>query len=60
MPELPDLNVFSHNLTKLFAGKKIYGIEIYYPGKLNASTEIFTRSYPLKSESRWEGIEFYF
>jgi formamidopyrimidine-DNA glycosylase len=44
MPELPDLNVFSHNLTKLFSGKKIYGIEIYYPGKLNASTADIKKS----------------
>jgi formamidopyrimidine-DNA glycosylase len=35
MPELPDLQVFSHNLTKLFKGKKIEKIEIKVAQKLN-------------------------
>jgi len=36
MPELPDLQVFSHNLTKLFKGKKLEKIEIKVAQKLNA------------------------
>ncbi len=39
MPELPDLNVFSRNLNKLFAGRKLNSVEIYYTKKLNASPE---------------------
>ncbi|MCO5946029.1 DNA-formamidopyrimidine glycosylase family protein [Mucilaginibacter flavidus] len=35
MPELPDLQVFSHNLTKLFKGKKLEKIEIKVAQKLN-------------------------
>src|SRR5882757_7907716 len=35
MPELPDLQVFSHNLTKLFKGKKLEKIDIKEAQKLN-------------------------
>ncbi|MEO6978327.1 MAG: DNA-formamidopyrimidine glycosylase family protein [Mucilaginibacter sp.] len=35
MPELPDLQVFSRNLTKLFKGKKLEKIEIKVAQKLN-------------------------
>ncbi|MDP9081096.1 MAG: Fpg/Nei family DNA glycosylase [Bacteroidota bacterium] len=35
MPELPDLQVFSHNLTKLFKGKKLEKIEVKVAQKLN-------------------------
>jgi formamidopyrimidine-DNA glycosylase len=35
MPELPDLQVFSRNLTKLFKGKKLEKIEIKVVQKLN-------------------------
>ncbi|MDB4920112.1 DNA-formamidopyrimidine glycosylase family protein [Mucilaginibacter sp.] len=35
MPELPDLQVFSHNLTKLFKGKKLEKIDIKVAQKLN-------------------------
>jgi len=37
MPELPDLQVFSRNLTKLFKGKKLKKIEIKAAQKLNVS-----------------------
>ncbi len=37
MPELPDLNVFSRNLTKLLSGKKVEVVEIYYQAKTDAS-----------------------
>jgi len=35
MPELPDLQVFSHNLTRLFKSKKLEKIEIKVAQKLN-------------------------
>ncbi|MCR8560240.1 Fpg/Nei family DNA glycosylase [Mucilaginibacter sp. BJC16-A38] len=35
MPELPDLQVFSHNLTKLFKGKQLEKIEFKVAQKLN-------------------------
>lgn len=35
MPELPDLQVFSHNLTKLFKGKTLDKIDIKVAQKLN-------------------------
>jgi len=35
MPELPDLQVFSHNLTKLFKGKTLEKIEIKVAQKVN-------------------------
>jgi len=37
MPELPDLQVFSHNLTKLFKGKTLDKIDIKVTQKLNVS-----------------------
>lgn len=37
MPELPDLQVFSHNLTKLFKGKTLEKIDIKVAQKLNVS-----------------------
>ncbi|MES2112955.1 MAG: DNA-formamidopyrimidine glycosylase family protein [Bacteroidota bacterium] len=37
MPELPDLQVFSHNLTKLFKDKKLENIDIKVAQKLNVS-----------------------
>ena len=37
MPELPDLQVFSRNLTKLFKGKKLEKIEIKVAQKLNVT-----------------------
>ena len=36
MPELPDLQVFSHNLTKLFKGRRLEKIEFKVAQKLNA------------------------
>jgi formamidopyrimidine-DNA glycosylase len=35
MPELPDLQAFSYNLTKIFKGKKLYKIEVIVSKKLN-------------------------
>ncbi|MGN6397927.1 MAG: Fpg/Nei family DNA glycosylase [Mucilaginibacter sp.] len=37
MPELPDLQVFSHNLTKLFKGKILEKIDIKVAQKLNVA-----------------------
>jgi formamidopyrimidine-DNA glycosylase len=41
MPELPDLQVFSRNLTKLFAGKKLKKVEIPYTKKLKIPAKKF-------------------
>src|SRR5215213_8804965 len=37
MPELPDLEVFSHNLTKKLAGKKVEKIKVINKSKLKLS-----------------------
>ncbi len=37
MPELPDLQVFAHNLNKLFKGKTLERIEVPHAKKLNVS-----------------------
>jgi len=37
MPELPDLQVFSHNLTKALKGKKVKSVEVHNAKKLNVS-----------------------
>jgi len=37
MPELPDLQVFSHNLTKIFKGKKLEKINVKVASKLKVS-----------------------
>src|ERR1043165_4748727 len=37
MPELPDLQVFSRNLTKLLKGKKVSTVKVYESKKLNVS-----------------------
>ncbi|WP_431200362.1 DNA-formamidopyrimidine glycosylase family protein [Mucilaginibacter sp. P19] len=37
MPELPDLQAFSHNLQKILAGKTVKKIEVPNPKKLNVS-----------------------
>ncbi|ASZ12302.1 Fpg/Nei family DNA glycosylase [Chitinophaga pendula] len=39
MPELPDLQVFSHNLQKLVKGKKISGVQVVKAKKLNVSAK---------------------
>lgn len=39
MPELPDLEVFSHNLDKALAGKKVTEVEIKNARKLNATAK---------------------
>lgn len=36
MPELPDLQVFSHNLTKIFKGRKLEKIDVKVASKLKA------------------------
>ncbi|SFN21307.1 formamidopyrimidine-DNA glycosylase [Chitinophaga sp. YR627] len=42
MPELPDLQVISKNLNKIFANKKVDKISIFKDKRLNASVEEFT------------------
>ena len=37
MPELPDLEVFSHNLHKKLAGKKIKKVTVLQTKKLNVA-----------------------
>ncbi|MDB4924422.1 DNA-formamidopyrimidine glycosylase family protein [Mucilaginibacter sp.] len=37
MPELPDLQAFSHNLTNIFHGKKLDKVEVIVDRKLNVS-----------------------
>jgi formamidopyrimidine-DNA glycosylase len=39
MPELPDLQVFSRNLIKLFKGKKLQKIYVLYSDKLNVTVK---------------------
>jgi formamidopyrimidine-DNA glycosylase len=39
MPELPDLQVFSKNLTKLFKDKKLEKVNVKVAGKLNVATK---------------------
>jgi len=39
MPELPDLEVFSHNLNKALAGKKVSEVEIKNARKLNTDSK---------------------
>src|ERR1700744_240835 len=39
MPELPDLQAFSHNLTKMLKGKKIKDIDVAVFSKLNVSVK---------------------
>lgn len=43
MPELPDLEVFSENLTKLLKGKKIETIEVTQKKNLNVSPALLTK-----------------
>ncbi len=44
MPELPDIQVFSQNLTKLFVGKKLLKIKVINGNKLKDSPkELSTR-----------------
>ena len=40
MPELPDLQVFSANLTKAIAGKKVAKLSVPVPDKLNVSVAV--------------------
>ena len=44
MPELPDLQVFSHNLQRKLSGKKLARIEIPVTKKLKASTASFKKA----------------
>lgn len=44
MPELPDLNVFSHNLSKILHGKTIKQLTITSNKKLNASNTVFKKA----------------
>lgn len=62
MPELPDLQVFSHNLTKKLHGKTIKQVIITSNKKLNASNAEFKKALEgekIKSVSR-VGKELYF
>lgn len=44
MPELPDLQVFSRNLNKQFAGKTLMKISVFKTTKVNASESDFKKS----------------
>jgi len=44
MPELPDLEVFSHNLTKVLKAKKLGKVNVVQAKKLNVSAEEFTHA----------------
>lgn len=44
MPELPDLQVFSKNLTKTFVGKTVKKVSVPNPKKLNVSVSQLKRS----------------
>lgn len=62
MPELPDLNVFSHNLTKMLHGKTIKQVTINSSKTLNASNAEFKKALEgqkIKSVER-VGKELYF
>lgn len=43
MPELPDLQVFSSNLTRLLRGKKISKINLPVKGRVNVSTPVLKK-----------------
>jgi formamidopyrimidine-DNA glycosylase len=62
MPELPDLQAFSKNLTKLIAGKKVAQVRIPYTKKLKKPAKEFSKKLEgrkVKSVVR-EGKELYF
>jgi formamidopyrimidine-DNA glycosylase len=62
MPELPDLEVFSHNLQKKLAGKKLKELRIKNTGKIRTSAANFKKTLEnqtLKKVYR-EGKELYF
>lgn len=62
MPELPDLQAFSKNLTKLLKGKKVAVVKLPYPKKTEASEKDFQRlltGTKLKQVRR-QGKELYF
>lgn len=42
MPELPDLQAFSHNLTKVLKGRKLLKLHVVQPKKLNVSADELT------------------
>jgi formamidopyrimidine-DNA glycosylase len=44
MPELPDIEVFTRNLDKIYAGKKLQQIKIINAQKLNNSQAAFTKA----------------
>ncbi|HEX6915942.1 MAG TPA: DNA-formamidopyrimidine glycosylase family protein [Chitinophagaceae bacterium] len=44
MPELPDLQVFSRNLTKLFAGKKLESISVKKAAKLKDKPAVLSKA----------------
>lgn len=62
MPELPDLQVFSHNLNKALSGKKLKEVRVVDPKKLNVSEKELKsvlEDQTLKEVQR-EGKELYF
>ena len=54
MPELPDLQVFSHNLTKALKGKKVKRVEVHNAKKLNVSSKELSAALEGKTLNRAE------
>jgi formamidopyrimidine-DNA glycosylase len=52
MPELPDLQVFSRNLTRILKGKKLKKLEIPYTKRLKNSQEEFRNTFEGKKLTR--------